>query len=1074
MRRAILLGCGMVAFAIPAYRQPDRSAGPEPAGISESVADMAGLARTQPDSLRDQFARALRFAAGAETDSGRAGGMAMARALARAYAAAWGDSFLVRRLTRFEAASRDRRRDIAAADSLWRAGRVAFGQEGVPAAIQLWRESLRHATAADDPAGRTAAIGTIGAGFYSAGELDSATFYLTEAHRLAGAIGDYRSLGNALSNLASVSRDRGELARAAELYDEATGVRTRIGDSRGMASDQNNLGLLAWELGDLDEARRAFERALDLNRAHGADRYVALNLTNLGDLASLGGDYTAAEASYEEALALNDAAGDVAEMAFVLHDLGLLATRRGEYRNAVSTLSRALEIHEQTGALLEAVSVRSDLAAVQAATGDLERAIATLGRAQGDAAAAPPGLQAELALAEADLEVQLGRLAEADSKYARAVRLYEEEGDNAGVAEAVQGRGMLLLLREDHAGALRLLELAARGQESSGDLRAAGLTRLLAGEVQREMGDTATARETLTAARHTFTTLGDIAGEVAALSALGDLAVQLNAPLAAESWYRLGLARLGERPLPDLRWRLHAGLGDAQRSRGALAEAAVQLRLAVSAIEDVVSALRVEERHAGYLSDKWRVYASLALVEQARGRAAEAFAVSERMRGRQMLAMLARGRVRARHEASDREQDLRRRIGELTNEIEAAGSEAGDRREPMLAQRSVDAAREALDATQKAYADLLLELRESDPEYADLVSAEPVDWRSVARRLKPDEIFLQYLLTESASTVFVVTDDTVEALDLGIRRAELANLVDFARRAMDRPEGSTLSSLGRAPLRRLHHHLIEPVERAGYLVGRRTLVIIPHAELHLLPFGALRASDPLDRFLVERFDLVYAPSASAWARLGERVAPKRAPSVLALAPHTARLPGSAAEVASIRAVYGRRATVLTDAAASERLLRATARRHDILHLATFGVLNKHNPLFSYVELAPGDDGDGRLEVHEVFDLDLDGQLVVLSACQTALASGALADIPAGDDWVGLMQAFLQAGAGRVIASLWPVEDRATARLMGRFYRRLAAGQSTAVSLAGAQRDVLREPGLAHPFYWAGFVLTGTS
>ena len=114
-----------------------------------------------------------------------------------------------------------------------------------------------------------------------------------------------------------------------------------------------------------------------------------------------------------------------------------------------------------------------------------------------------------------------------------------------------------------------------------------------------------------------------------------------------------------------------------------------------------------------------------------------------------------------------------------------------------------------------------------------------------------------------------------------------------------------------------------------------------------------------------------------------------------------------------------------------------------------------------------------LEVHEVFDLDLRGQLVVLSACQTALASGALADVPAGDDWVGLVQSFLQAGAGSVVASLWRVEDQATADLMEQMYRRLAAGQSRAEALAGAQRALLRRAETAHPFFWAGFVLSGS-
>jgi len=1043
--------------------------------LHEQPTGQPALPPAGSDSIRDEIATSLRLASTATSDSARTRFLTVARRLAATYASGWSDSFFVGRVARFEAASPDERRDLAAADSLWRAGRAAMGRDGVPAALALWRESLRHATAVGDSAARAVAMGAIGGGFYSAGELDSASHYLVEAERLARVTRDYRTLGTATGNLASVSKDRGDLARAARQYREALDLRSRSGDTRGMAADHNNLGLVAWSLADLGEARRAFERALTLNRVPGRERHAALNRTNLGDLASVEGDYAAAQASYEEALKLNRSAGDSAETAFVLHRLGRLAIRRGDYPVAIVALSAALTVHERSGATLEAVAVRSDLARVQAATGDLQRAVATLRRAERDASSAgtQPSVRAGLALAQADLDVQFGQLAEADAEYARAERLYRQAGDDAGLAEAHQGRGVLLLLREDRQGALRLFDLAARRQASVGDRRAAALTQLLRADTQREMGDSAAARRTFTGAGDSLRALGDTTGEIAAMAGLAAVAEQRGAPLEAESLYRHGLERLGERPLADLRWRLHAGLGRSLRSRGALPQATEQLRAAVAAIEEMAGGIRVEERRAGFLSDKWQVYATLALIEQARGHAGDAFAVSERMHGRQTLEMLARGRMASRTEASSREQDLRRRLSELTARIEGGDSASDNRREPAVGGHAADVAREALAATQKAYAALLLELRESDPTYASLVSAEPVDWGATAHHLENDAILLEYLVTDSASMVLVVTSDTVAAVELDVRRRELVNLVDFARSAMDRTPDQGADPLWRAPLRRLHQHLIEPVARAGYLEGTRKLVIVPYGDLHFLPFGTLLEPGPRDRFLVERFELAYAPSASVWVRLGLRWGLRRGGRVLALAPHPDLLPASWDEVTGIRAIAGRSTTVLEGRAASESALRSGAPGHDILHLATFGVLNKHNPLFSYVELA-GEGGDGRLEVHEVFALGLDGQLVVLSACQTALASGASADVPPGEDWVGLTQAFLQAGAGGVLASLWRVEDRATARLMQHFYRRLAAGAPATAALAGAQRTLLREEGLEDPFYWAGFILSGTA
>jgi CHAT domain-containing protein len=184
------------------------------------------------------------------------------------------------------------------------------------------------------------------------------------------------------------------------------------------------------------------------------------------------------------------------------------------------------------------------------------------------------------------------------------------------------------------------------------------------------------------------------------------------------------------------------------------------------------------------------------------------------------------------------------------------------------------------------------------------------------------------------------------------------------------------------------------------------------------------------------------------------------------------LPGSSAEAAAIGKIFGARATVLVGAQATKEALKGAAPQQEIIHFATYGVLNKDNPLFSFVELAPQHGGDGRLEVHEVFGLSLNARLVVLSACQTALGAGAQEDVPSGDDWVGLVQAFHMAGAANVMAALWPVDDRATADLMGDFYASLAAGRSESESLALAQRKMLRNEGTAHPFYWAGFTMSG--
>jgi CHAT domain-containing protein len=209
-----------------------------------------------------------------------------------------------------------------------------------------------------------------------------------------------------------------------------------------------------------------------------------------------------------------------------------------------------------------------------------------------------------------------------------------------------------------------------------------------------------------------------------------------------------------------------------------------------------------------------------------------------------------------------------------------------------------------------------------------------------------------------------------------------------------------------------------------------------------------------------------------WLALSERSPRRASAGFLVLAPKPDALPASRREVTAIQRRVGADARVLVAGAATEEAFRREAPTRRVLHLATYGVLSKRNPLFSFVALAPGGAEDGRLEVHEVFGLQLAADLVVLSACETGIGSGALNDVPPGDDWVSLTRAFLHAGASQVVATLWSVDDWATASLMEQFYDGYSSGRGAAYALARAQRQLLTSSATAHPFYWAGFVVAG--
>jgi CHAT domain-containing protein len=998
--------------------------------------------------------------------------------VARGFLRAFNDSFPLATVRRFERMSDEQRRGKVAADSTRRAGNTALERRGVTAAIALWHSAAKRSQSLGDTASWAAAIGNIGAGHYRSGALDSSEAYLRRAKQLADAVGDRVTSLNALSILGSVAIERGEPGRAALIYEETLGRRPSIGDWRGVAADHTNLGLIAAEVGDFDAAREHYRAALDVARNNALAEPAATALLNLANLSSSEGDYRSARAGYDEALTLYRTAGLDASAALVLHDIGLLALRRGEYAEARRRLEEALTVFVRTGTPEDLVRVRRDLAVAAAASGDLNGALTHLRRAESLLAQVPDSTEAlaAIALARADIAYQLNTFGEAERQYARAQSLYRAARSAAGEAEARQGLAVTLAQRRRYVPALDQLTAVLRSQRSIGDRRPAALTMVSIALVQRKNGRADDARRSLTQALDTLRVLGDAMGEAEVLSALGDLELQAGSSLVAEEHFRRGLARVASRRAPTVQWQLHAGLASALSSR-ARAEAEAHLALAIEDVERLALAVPHGERRAAFLTDKWQPYADLARLAEERGDVTAAFFVTERMRSRQLLDVLARGRVAGAPAAGDtslvsRGQDLRLRIDELTRALEdQSGATGSDLRGPDTIDSASAAMRDALATAQARYAQFLMDVRD-DAGVGSMMRAVPSTAHEVRVRLARDQALLTYLVTDSTTLVFVLSRDTVIALDLGISRAALASLVDFTRSMVAQRPQAAGAGAWRPPLRRLYEHLIAPVEAAGLLVNTRRLVVVPNAELHYLPFAALvrhRRGAP-DEFLIERYEVAYAPSASSWLRLQDRGTPNR--RVLAMAPRTTELPGSRLEVESIRELYGEDATILTGTRASERALRDNAGQFGVIHLATYGRLNQHNPLFSFVDLARTNDHDGRLEVHEVLGLILNTRLLILSACQTALASGAVSDVPAGDDWVGLVRSFLGAGAQNVIATLWAVEDRATAQLMERLHRQLRAGQSEAAALAQAQRATLRNPATAGPFYWAGFVLVG--
>ncbi len=221
--------------------------------------------------------------------------------------------------------------------------------------------------------------------------------------------------------------------------------------------------------------------------------------------------------------------------------------------------------------------------------------------------------------------------------------------------------------------------------------------------------------------------------------------------------------------------------------------------------------------------------------------------------------------------------------------------------------------------------------------------------------------------------------------------------------------------------------------------------------------------------------LVDLPSAGALPALRSATGSSESRrQTVAMVPFPQDLPGSLTEGKAIDRTE-ERASLLEGDRATEAALRRALSSETTVHVASHGALNFRNPLFSRIELfrkVVGDPADdGRLEVHEILDFTIRSPLVFLSGCETGVGEAWSSGFARGEDYATLASAFLYAGAGSVVATLWRIDDRGAAELASRFYHHLRA-RSPAEALALAQRDLIRSEAYQRPYYWAGYRISG--
>src|SRR5215470_4251033 len=902
--------------------------------------------------------------------------------------------------------------------SLWRlAGDQSGEAETLTSAAQVYNSLSERQRALDyfqraislwkavgDGKGQAKAISGVVEVYYALGAHRQALDYLNQSLLLQRSLKDQGGEAKTLKDIGVIYHALGDPQKALEYYQQALPMLRAAGDRDGEASAINNIGAAFRVMGEPQQALAYYKQALSLQRAVGVPRGTALMLTNIGALYYRLGDAQQALDYYDQALPLRREAGDRAGQAITLTNIGAAHLSLGDPQRAMEYLKQALSLSEGGQSRPEEAQALTVLAAASSALGAKQQALEYLNR---------------------------------------ALTLWRAIGERQGESSA--------------------------------------LIRM--GRIYREQGAPQIASKCLEDALRLARDIGEAGSEAVALA---DIA------------------------------RVERDLGD-------LDQALTRVETALNLVETLRARIRAEDLRVSFLASRhsdYEFYIDLLMRLHERrpsaGYDALAFEASERARGRNLLEVLSATRADIRQGADplllERQRSLQRQINAKERlRMQLVGGNQIEK--SAVIEKEL---RALLAEHQEVQGQMLIQ----SPRYSALTDPVPLKLNEIQRQsLDRDTLLLEYALGEERSFLWAVTPTSLRVYTLP-RRAEIEAVALRAYGLLTKSNQRQYTGSSELAAAELSHMILGPVVAE---LGRKRLVIVSDGVLQYVPFGALPnpgdgggAKSKRSPLIVDH-EVVSLPSASVLATMRREMSERRraARTVAVFSdpvfdPEDPRVKqaSTGAEKANVdesktesdlvrsaeetgltsfeRLIYTRKEAeaiialappeqgfkALDFAASRATVMNAGLDQYRIIHFATHGLLNSTTPELSGIVLSLVDETgraqEGFLRAYEIYNLKLNADLVVLSACSTALGKEVK-----GEGLAGLTRGFMYAGTPRVIASLWNVRDEATAELMKRFYRNMLTGKSSpAAALREAQISMWREPRWAAPYYWAGFVLQG--
>lgn len=931
-------------------------------------------------------------------------------------------------------------------------------------------DSLRH-----DPRHGGYAHYGLGVAYNAAGQHEAAAVHFQHAIAQAPQLGDaygYKGLADARMQL-----NQPEAALAF--------FRERLAADPENANLHYGIGYTYRKLKQYPEALAALDRSLRLD-GNLWQAYRSIGLIHFSQ-----GDYRRALDFWTAEERVDDRSGNIEARAQVIGNIGAALLMLGEYPRALLYSRQALKIDRQTGNEAGAEKRLSNIGSIYLDLGDYNQAIEYYREA--------------LALAE--------KLDDPERRAANLLNLgiaafYEENFPEMNAS----WEAALTLYRELDDVESRIMTLSNMAYAAD-----------IAGAYDRaaELLEEALA---LADAVHNPGVLGDLRNNRGAVN------LHRGMIRVAMADYETGLAIGRQVEEPQIIWEAYGGIGDVLAARGEEQNALDSYKRAIETIEQVRETLGGEEFKSGYLKNKIHLYEKTIRLQiklhgqmPGRGFDREAFHYAERAKARAFLDILTEANADI-HEGVSGE--LREKEAAIYETIAALREDHAGAEDPAQRQE----AEAQLQQVRRELAALKAEMRLKNPRYADLKYPQPAGIAAVQTELLDDQTaLLSYVLGDSSSYLFAVSQDDFRIYELPPRR-EINESVTLFRSMLLHP-GQFSFKMFASRANKLYRMLIEPAAEiirarselviapdgilhylpfdvlitekvqqqlsltAGfdydlpYLIQEKALNYGPSATV-LLSLRRDRQTEAAPGMFLAYGDPVFGNEPTEEGSNGAgtngdeevrgAVADELmlryvtgAPDLRSFRSRIYRLPNTRTEVEGISQSFGVSGTrIFTGAAASEENVKANPALGDYryVHFATHGLINERKPAYSGLVMTLDDDHheDGFLQMGEIFNLRLNAQLVVLSACQTGLGR-----IVRGEGVIGLTRAFMYAGAPEVLVTLWNVADASTARFMQRFYHHLLSDrQGHRQALRKTKLEMLKSGQYAHPFYWAPFSLVG--